>query len=421
MPSVANYVSKAAPTDNYPVVHDVDMLGGYRIVADLIERDAIVSNQRKEGMLVYCIADTQTYQLGAGLTNLDWSLFTVSGGLTPTAIQTANYTANANELVLCDTSGGGFTLTLPAIPTNGMKVGILDVTNSFSDTNPLTIDPGANEILSVVDTLQVTIGRSAITFICVDNGGTLGWHILDSIPTTGDSELGVIIIARNLLGGGFATFGAEIVDNTDSFDPSTGTFTAPESGWYDVGGVLYTSATGGYVVNANINGTNDTTRMLGVTYPTNPYVTISDVRYLNQNDTYRIVIIGTTFSANSSGNISIKKVFKTANIRGNANLDYSTTETDTGTKWIDGKAIYKKVLILGSIPIGANDYPHGITGIDRVIKADVISDNGVNQFVFTGYQTTATDYVLVGDSAIRINIVSGTFPDSYAILEYTKV
>ena len=43
--------------------------------------------------------------------------------LTNTTIKTANYTANDGELVLCDTTGGQFTITLPAVATDGMKVG----------------------------------------------------------------------------------------------------------------------------------------------------------------------------------------------------------------------------------------------------------------------------------------------------------
>jgi hypothetical protein len=56
-------------------------------------------------------------------------------GLIPTDIKTANYTAVKNDLVLCDTTLAGFEITLPALPVNGDKVGILDVANRFSSMN----------------------------------------------------------------------------------------------------------------------------------------------------------------------------------------------------------------------------------------------------------------------------------------------
>ena len=63
MPQVINTVTKAAPTDNYAVVNDTDLSGSYRIVANITERDAIVSNQRKQAMLVFVISTLHFYEL----------------------------------------------------------------------------------------------------------------------------------------------------------------------------------------------------------------------------------------------------------------------------------------------------------------------------------------------------------------------
>lgn len=43
------------------------------VVADLTARDAIVSGRRFEGMCVYVVADTKTYQLQGGILNADWA------------------------------------------------------------------------------------------------------------------------------------------------------------------------------------------------------------------------------------------------------------------------------------------------------------------------------------------------------------
>lgn len=51
---------------------------------------------------------------------------------------------------------------------------------------------------------------------------------------------------------------------------------------------------------------------------------------------------------------------------------YSSTEFDTGKKWIDGRAIYRKV-ITGNITIavGANNIAHGISGITSLEPVNV--------------------------------------------------
>jgi len=75
-----------APTDagDLFATHDEQYgRGGYRTVADLTARDAITADRRSAGMLVN-VAGT-LYQLGAGLTNADWSELSLGGGgTTPT-------------------------------------------------------------------------------------------------------------------------------------------------------------------------------------------------------------------------------------------------------------------------------------------------------------------------------------------------
>lgn len=59
-------------------------------------------------------------------------------------LRTANYTAAFGDRILADTSGGSFTVTLPASPANGAIVAFADQANTWA-TNNLTINPnGAN-------------------------------------------------------------------------------------------------------------------------------------------------------------------------------------------------------------------------------------------------------------------------------------
>jgi len=63
---------------------------------------------------------------------------------TPTTVKVANYTViNSDTLVPADTSGGGFTITLPVTPKNGHIVNIKKVS---TDANTLTIARNGNTI-----------------------------------------------------------------------------------------------------------------------------------------------------------------------------------------------------------------------------------------------------------------------------------
>lgn len=53
---------------------------------------------------------------------------------TPTAVKTGNYTATAGDFVPCDTTSGGFTVTLPAAPADLSVVGVKHVIQGGSNT-----------------------------------------------------------------------------------------------------------------------------------------------------------------------------------------------------------------------------------------------------------------------------------------------
>lgn len=55
----------------------------YAKVADITARDAIPSGIRFQGMVVFCVSDTKTYQLKAGITNSDWVEYGSGSGSAP--------------------------------------------------------------------------------------------------------------------------------------------------------------------------------------------------------------------------------------------------------------------------------------------------------------------------------------------------
>ena len=94
------------------------------------------------------------------------------GGTEWQAVKTANFTAAAGQGVFCNTTGGAFTLTLPA-GSLGDEVAFIDYAGTF-DSNALTIDQnGSEKIAGSTDPLTVSVERAANTLVYVD--GTQGW------------------------------------------------------------------------------------------------------------------------------------------------------------------------------------------------------------------------------------------------------
>ena len=94
------------------------------------------------------------------------------------SIKTATFTAANGEGYFCNTSGGAFTVNLPA-GSAGAIISVVDYTNTFQ-TNNLTISANGSEKIGGVaaDVVASTEGQS-LTFVYVD--GTEGWkNVQDS-------------------------------------------------------------------------------------------------------------------------------------------------------------------------------------------------------------------------------------------------
>jgi hypothetical protein len=124
------------------------------------------------------------------------------GGLTWSR-KTANYTAVNGDAIIADTSGGTFTITLPATPTTGTYIKLVDGAN-WGTTN-LTVARNASTIEGLAENLIVNVG--GIFLDLVYDGTT--WEVKhnlrpdypiggDYIPITGGTYSGAVTVNSTL-------------------------------------------------------------------------------------------------------------------------------------------------------------------------------------------------------------------------------
>ena len=104
----------------------------------------------------------------------------VNGVLSWQSVQTTGFTAVAGNAYPCNTTSAAFTVTLPATPSAGDQVQLVDYAGTF-DTNALTIDGNGEDIEGAALNLQLTGEREGVILTYIDS--TQGW-----IATSGINE-----------------------------------------------------------------------------------------------------------------------------------------------------------------------------------------------------------------------------------------
>ena len=95
-----------------------------------------------------------------------------TGGTDWQTVKTTGFTAVAGEGYFINTTGGAFTMTLPASPTIGDEISFIDYAGTF-DTENLTIGRNSENIQGSAADLTVSVERAANTLVYTD--GTQGW------------------------------------------------------------------------------------------------------------------------------------------------------------------------------------------------------------------------------------------------------
>ena len=90
--------------------------------------------------------------------------------------KTGTYTAFAGDKIFANTTGGAFTITLPASPNVGDEVRFVDLANHF-DTNNLTVGRNSEKIDGA--TSDLTVATEGAAFALVYSGSTYGWKLLE--------------------------------------------------------------------------------------------------------------------------------------------------------------------------------------------------------------------------------------------------
>jgi hypothetical protein len=100
------------------------------------------------------------------------------GGLIPTAVKTANYTASVNDLVRVDSASGVFTITLPASPVDGDKVGLLDITNKCGINAVLIAPTSGKTVEGDIGGLSIDISGASVSLIYLSTSSN--WKLLST-------------------------------------------------------------------------------------------------------------------------------------------------------------------------------------------------------------------------------------------------
>lgn len=124
-------------------------------------------------------SDLQTYRrktAGAGATDpslddVNWARLGIERAWTT---KTGAYTAISGDRIFADTSASAWTLTLPASPSPGAEVAVIDVAGAFAANN-LTIARNGNLIMGLAEDVTVSAPNTSVTLIY--SGVTNGWRI----------------------------------------------------------------------------------------------------------------------------------------------------------------------------------------------------------------------------------------------------
>ena len=202
----------------------------------------------------------------------------ISGLITWQSVQTTGFTAVAGRGYPCNTTSAAFTVTLPASPSVGDTIILLDYAGTFA-TNNITLGANSNKINGVVANKTLTTAREAVTLVYTDatqgwvasSGTNFGSQSLDPVPYSVD----FLVVAGGGGGGSQRGGGGGAGGYRNSYSTETsGGGGSSETSLTFIGGTVYTITVGAggtgadYVLSAgtaSTNGVNSSISGSGIT------------------------------------------------------------------------------------------------------------------------------------------------------------
>ncbi len=107
-------------------------------------------------------------------------------------------------------------------------------------------------------------------------------------------------------------------------------------------------------------------------------------------------------------------------------VDYSTSEVDTGIKWVDGSSIYRKTISFGEVAAASSkEVEHGIDNLGDVIRiyGSAYSATRFIPLPYVDNVDTYQRYVEINASKVVVGqgANSPALTKAYVTLEYTKI
>ena len=110
-----------------------------------------------------------------------------------------------------------------------------------------------------------------------------------------------------------------------------------------------------------------------------------------------------------------------------SNLNYSTSEVDTGATWIDGSKIYKKTIVMNESSwtsgTGFKSQAHGISNLSKIVGIEPLVDDGsgfYSTLIFA--HNSSGDFIryYIDSSEITVEGSGLTGYTFYITIHYTK-
>lgn len=142
------------------------------------------------------------------------------------SVKTSSYNAASNDAIICNTSGGGFTVTLPASPSIGDSILFLDaadwsINNLTISRNGNTIEGLSENLILNIKGIQVQLVYDGTTWNVFAFTGPDGITVADDTSSTG--PVYIPWVGTNL---GYSS--TKVTSSKLYFSPSTGTLTTTD-------------------------------------------------------------------------------------------------------------------------------------------------------------------------------------------------